>query len=211
MRRDDEDHLTRQTPDNAPSKADELEALPDSELMQRIAARDKAAFQAIFQRFAGRVKSFMLRYSMPDDEAEEIAQEVMVQVWRKAESFDPTKAAASTWIFAIARNRRIDRIRRSARREPDLNDPMFHPDPEPDGSAAVSAQERQDIVREVLASLPEPQRLVLHATFFEGLSQAEIAEREGLPLGTVKSRVRLAFGRMRAGLPDRIAEELEDD
>ena len=188
-----------------------MEALPDNALLGRIAQRDRAAFQVLFQRFAGRVKSFMLRYAMPDDEAEEIAQEVMVQVWRKADSFDPSKAAASTWIFAIARNRRIDRIRRSARREPDLNDPMFHPDPEPDGSAAVSAQERQDTVRKVLASLPEAQRMVLQATFFEGLSQAEIAEREGLPLGTVKSRVRLAFGRMRAGLPDRMAEELKDD
>ena len=189
----------------------ELGSVDDATLLVRIAGRDRAAFAEMFTRFAGRVKSFLLRYAMPDDQAEELAQEVMVQVWRKAESYDPARAAASTWIFAIARNRRIDLIRRAMRREADPHDPMFHPDPEPDGSAALSAQERLETVRDALNQLPEPQRAVLFATFYEGLSQAEIAERDGIALGTVKSRVRLAFARLRERLGEDMVGELRDD
>lgn len=183
----------------------------DSELLARIAGRDREAFAELFGRFAGRVKSFLLRYAMQDDQAEEIAQEVMVQVWRKAAGYDPARAAASTWIFAIARNRRIDVIRRAIRRDTDLNDPCFQPEPEPDGSAVVGARDRARIVREAMADLPDTQRDVLRATFYEGLSQAEIAERDGLPLGTVKSRVRLAFARMRERLGEQMLGELRDD
>lgn len=183
----------------------------DSDLLVRIAAQDRAAFAELFERFAGRVKSFLLRYAMPDDQAEEIAQEVMVQVWRKAGSYDPARAAASTWIFAIARNRRIDAIRRTIRRDADPLDPIFQAEPEPDGGAALIDQDRTRIVRDAMSDLSEPQRFVLHATFFEGLSQAEIADREGLPLGTVKSRVRLAFARMREQLGEHTIRELRDD
>lgn len=203
--------------DSPPARSDgaqgagDLGATDDATLLLKIAARDRAAFAELFSRFAGRVKSFLLRYAMPDDQAEELAQEVMVQVWRKAESYDPARAAASTWIFAIARNRRIDLIRRAMRREADPHDPMFQPEPEPDGSAALSAQERSETVRDALGQLPEPQRAVLYATFYEGLSQAEIAQRDGIALGTVKSRVRLAFARLRERLGEDMVGELRDD
>ncbi len=201
----------RKLPTQPGSPPDSDPRSEDIALLLRVAQQDKSAFAELFGRYAGRVKSFLLRYAMPDDQAEEIAQEVMVQVWRKASSYDPAKAAPSTWIFAIARNRRIDLIRRSARRQPDPDDPMFQPDPEPDGGSAVSAMERQTQVREALATLPDNQRTVLFATFFEGLSQVEIAEREGVPLGTVKSRVRLAFARMRDRLGPDMIQELYDD
>lgn len=189
----------------------DLATLDDSQLLLRIAERDRLAFAELFGRFAGRVKSFLLRYAMPDDQAEEIAQEVMVQVWRKAASFDPSRAAASTWIFAIARNRRIDAIRRAVRREADPHDPILQPEPQPDGGTLVGQSQRAQLVRSALDTLPEAQRSVLKATFFDGLSQSEIAEREGLPLGTVKSRVRLAFARMRERLGENIIGELYDD
>lgn len=183
----------------------------DSQLLLRIAMQDRAAFAELFGRFAGRVKSFLLRYAMPDEQAEEVAQEVMVQVWRKAASFDPARAGASTWIFAIARNRRIDVIRSTMRRDFDRLDPYFQPEPEADASAVLGQTQRAQIIHDALAELPPVQRDVLHATFFDGLSQAEIAQRDGLALGTVKSRVRLAFARLRERLGEQMLGELRDD
>jgi len=183
----------------------------DSDLLCRIANRDRGAFAELFERYAGRVKSFLLRYALPDDQAEEIAQEVMVQVWRKAASYDPARAAPSTWIFAIARNKRIDAVRHGARRQADPLDPGLQPEPEPDGREVLSRSDRTRIVREAMHDLTEPQRVVLYATFFEGLSQSEIAARDGLPLGTVKSRIRLAFANMRERLGESTIGELRDD
>jgi RNA polymerase sigma-70 factor (ECF subfamily) len=148
---------------------------------------------------------------MPADQAEEAAQEVMVSIWRRAHQFDPDKAGATTWIFAIARNRRIDMIRRATRPEPDPNDPLFVPDPEPDGMTVVSAQEREQIVRDAVATLPEAQQEILQLSFYEGLSHGECAERLGVPLGTIKSRIRLAFAKLRDTLGADMAAELKDD
>lgn len=183
----------------------------DSDLLIRVAAQDRAAFAALFERFAGRVKGFLMRWGMADDQAEEAAQEVMVSVWRRAGSYNPEKAAVSTWIFAIARNRRIDMIRRNTRREPDPDDPLFQSDPEPDSAVTYSAQERQETVRAAIAALPAPQRDLLFLAFYEGCSHGECAERLGVPLGTVKSRIRLAFAKLRSILGDDIVEELRDD
>ncbi|MEL7215209.1 MAG: sigma-70 family RNA polymerase sigma factor [Pseudomonadota bacterium] len=185
--------------------------MADAELLSRIAEEDRLAFVELFERFAGRVKAFLMRWGMPGDQAEEAAQEVMVSIWRRAKTFDPQKAGASTWIFAIARNRRIDMIRRATRPEPDPNDPLFQPDPEPDGSAALSASEREVVVRDAIANLPEAQREIVHLAFYEGLSHGECAERLDVPLGTVKSRIRLAFAKLRDILGDGIVVELRDD
>ncbi|HRO12942.1 sigma-70 family RNA polymerase sigma factor, partial [Amaricoccus sp.] len=173
--------------------------------------RDRAAFVALFGRYAGRVKAFAMRGGLPAADADEIAQDVMVSVWRNAAGFDPARAAASTWIFAIARNRRIDQIRRAARPTPDPADPLFQPDPAPDGFAALSGAEREARLLAALADLPPEQRRVLQAAFYEGLSHADIARAEGLPLGTVKSRIRLAFRHLHAILGADLAEELGDD
>lgn len=172
----------------------------DAELLSAVAGRDRAAFAALFDRYAGRIKAYVLRSGASGTEADEIAQDVMVAVWRRAASFDPSRAAVSTWIYAIARNRRIDLIRRGRRRARDFDDPALQPDPEPDGLDALSQGERDRLVRQALGGLPAEQRAVLVAAFYDGLSHGAIAEAQGLPLGTVKSRIRLAVGRLRGAL-----------
>lgn len=176
---------------------DELsEAVSDAELVQAIAGGSRPAFVTLFERYAGRIKAFIMRGGTGAAEADEIAQDVMVAIWRRAGTFDPRRSAVSTWIFAIARNRRIDLIRRAGRAVFDPLEPMLQPEVEPDGFARLSAGERETRLRAALAGLPEEQRAVLVAAFYEGLSHGEIAAREGLPLGTVKSRIRLAFRRL---------------
>lgn len=183
----------------------------DIELLEGIVARDKAAFAELFGRYAVRVKAFIMRAGATEEDADEIAQETLVTVWRKAAQFDPAKAAVSTWVFTIARNRRIDMIRRHARPEPDPADPLFQPDPEPGGREAVSAQQLAERVRAGIERLPEDQRAVLRAAFYDGQTHAEIASLQALPLGTVKSRIRLAFRALREELGEEMLEELEDD
>ena len=185
-------------------------AASDADLIRAVAARDRAAFVALFERYAGRVKAFAMRGGAGAADADEIAQDVMVAVWRNAASFDPARAGASTWIFAIARNRRIDHFRRAGRPAPDPADPLFQPDPAPDGFAALSGAEREARLRAGLEGLAPEQRRVLVAAFYEGLSHGEIAVREGLPLGTVKSRIRLAFRHLHAVLGEDLAEGFGD-
>jgi RNA polymerase sigma-70 factor (ECF subfamily) len=174
--------------------------------VQAVARRDRAAFVELFGRYAGRINAFALRRGAPAADADEIVQDVMVAVWRRAASFDPARAAVSTWIYAIARNRRIDMIRRAQRPAPDPEDPLFRPDPAPDAAGVLAAAERQARLREGLAALPAEQRRVLTLAFYDGLSHGEIAAQEGLPLGTVKSRIRLAFRHLRGALGDDLAE-----
>ncbi len=183
----------------------------DNQLLAGVAAQDRAAFAELFERYARRIKAFILRAGTSNEDADEIAQEVMVTVWRKAHQFDPDKAAAVTWIFAIARNRRIDTIRRRMRPEPDPEDPLFQPAPEPGGMEVLSAQQMAERVREGVAQLPEDQREVLRAAFYDGLSHAEIATALNLPLGTVKSRIRLSFKHLRGVLGDEMAGVFLDD
>jgi RNA polymerase sigma-70 factor, ECF subfamily len=179
----------------------------DADLLAAIAVRDKAAFSTLFGRYAGRIKGFMMRSGASAQDADEIVQDVMVSIWRRASSFDPARAGAATWIFAIARNRRIDLIRRASRPAPDPEDPLFQPDPEPDGLDLVSQSEQEERVRAGLETLAPEQRAVLVAAFYEGLSQTEIAAAQNLPLGTVKSRFRLAFRHLRGVLGDDLLPE----
>lgn len=187
-------------------------ATTDEDLILRIAAaRDKAAFTELFGRYAGRVRGMLMRGGALAEEADEASQETMLAVWRRAASFDPGRAGAATWIFAIARNRRIDAIRRSARPEPDPNDPIFAPDPPAQGDEVVSAAERDAAVRRAVDDLTEAQREVVRLAYFGGLSQQEIADRTGAPLGTVKSRMRLAAETLRAELGADFGKEFFDD
>lgn len=183
----------------------------DSELLAAIAEQDRAAFAELFRRYATRVKAFIMRAGMAADEADELSQEVLVTVWRKAHLFDAGKAAASTWIFAIARNRRIDMLRKRARPQPDPEDPLFVPDPEPGGMEALNMQQQATQVRACMAKLPKEQLDVLKAAFYDGLTHAEVATLLGLPLGTVKSRIRLAFKTMRVELGEDMADAFMDD
>ena len=172
---------------------------------------DRGAFAELFRRYAGRIKAFLIRGGLAHELAEEIAQEVMVTVWRKARSFDPARAGVATWIYTIARNRRIDHLRRQIRDEPDPEDPLFRPEPEatPEQQAASAGRDAQ--VREALASLSEDQREVVHLAFFAGLSHGEIAEQLGAPLGTVKSRLRLSFSRLKGELGDHFSAEFRNE
>lgn len=179
--------------------------------MARIAMRDRDAFAALFARYAVRVKAFLISGGAAHDQADEAAQEVMITVWRRAELYDPAKAAVSTWIFTVARNRRIDMIRRARRPAPDPEDPLFQPAPEPDPADSAANADRDARVRAAIMGLGDDQREAVRLAFFAGLTQTEIAERLGAPLGTVKSRLRLAFARLRAALGEEFSQELLDD
>ncbi len=184
-------------------KADPAGVSPDRErfadLMAAIAsAQDRDAFAEMFAYYAPRVKAYMLRLGAGGALAEELAQEVMITVWRKAGLFDRSRASVSTWIFRIARNRRIDAARRAKHADFDGDDPTFHPDGPEAPDEAASAGQVETHVREALSTLPAEQIDLLRQAFYDGLSHREIAERTGIPLGTVKSRIRLAFGKLRA-------------
>lgn len=169
-------------------------------LVEATARQDRTAFGELFNFFAPRVKSYLLRLNAGDTLAEEITQEVMLTVWRKASQFDRSQASASTWIFRIARNRRIDAARRAARPELEPDEPALLP-PEveaPDVAAHASARDVR--VHAAMKDLPEDQLSLLRLAFFDGLSHREIADQLGLPLGTVKSRLRLAFDKLRKHL-----------
>jgi RNA polymerase sigma-70 factor (ECF subfamily) len=181
----------------------------DVEVLGAIAAGDRSAFVELFGRYAGRIKGFLMRAGASEADAEEVVQEVMVAIWRRAATFDPELAAPSTWIFTIARNRRIDLVRKARRPEPDPRDPLFQPDPEPQGVDRLSAAEREKRVRAGLATLAPEQRRVMAAAFYDGLSHGEIAARLDLPLGTVKSRIRLAFRHLRAEVGEELASGFE--
>lgn len=192
--------------------AEGLDERADEDLLAAIAGcRDRTAFAELFQRYAGRIKAFLIRAGSSPDQAEEAAQEVMVTLWRRAETFDPAKAAARSWIYAIARNRRIDLIRRAGRPEPDPEDPLFRPEPDMTAMDALAGAERDARVRDALASLSDDQRVVVRLAFFNGLSHSEIATRLDTPLGTVKSRLRLSFQRLRDELGAEFADELRND
>ncbi|MFQ1700338.1 sigma-70 family RNA polymerase sigma factor [Loktanella agnita] len=156
---------------------------------------DKAAFAELFAHFAPRVKSFLMKSGASPDLAEECTQEVMATLWRKAHMFDPRKASVSTWIFTIARNRKIDLLRKQRRPEPE--DLPWGPESEPDQADALGLQQETQQLGAAIAALPPEQRKLIEKAYFGELTQSEIAAETGLPLGTIKSRIRLALDRLR--------------
>jgi RNA polymerase sigma-70 factor (ECF subfamily) len=161
---------------------------------------DQLAFEVVFKHFAPRLKSFFLRLGADVSSAEEITQETLVLVWRNAAQFDPLKASASTWVFTIARNLSIDRFRRSRRPQFDPTDPAFVPDGELPADVLIERAETEQNVRRVMSTLSPNEKNVLILSYYENCSHGEIARRLGLPLGTVKSRIRLAFAKIRSAL-----------
>lgn len=157
--------------------------------------RDEAAFVTLFRHFAPRLKAFLMRSGADAATAEECVQEVMATVWHKAGLFDPTRASVATWVFTIARNRRIDVLRKQKR--PDPEDLPWGPEAEPDQEDRLSLQEENEHLGEAIASLPAKQRDLIEKAYFGDLTHNEIAEATGLPLGTIKSRIRLALERLR--------------
>lgn len=134
--------------------------------------------------------------------AEEITQEVMIVLWHKAGLFDPSKSSLSTWLYRIARNRRIDHARRDHSGKIDSEDPFLLPEPEPMPDAAIDAEQRAALLERAMSELPDEQYSVIRLAFFLGYSHSRIAEETGLPVGTVKSRIRLAFARLRGLLEE---------
>ncbi len=161
--------------------------------------RDEQAFSDFYDHFAGRVKSFLIGKGLTEAVADELSQEIMLIVWRRAESYNPDKAAASTWLFTIARNRRIDYLRSNARIEVDLDDEMLEVDDDDQMTQEAQVDLTQQSVRleQALLKLPQEQRQVMHLSFFRGKSHGAIAQWLDLPIGTVKSRIRLAMQSIR--------------
>lgn len=172
------------------------------ELLVRIGRdQDRQAFVTLFHHFAPRLLSYLLRLGADRAAAEEVIQEVMISVWRKADRFDPAAGAASTWLFTIARNLRIDRLRRERRPEIDPNDPALVPEPVVEAAdGGVEAEQQAARLHRAIGTLPPEQADLLRMAYFEDKPHSTIAAERNLPLGTVKSRLRLALVRLRKAL-----------
>jgi RNA polymerase sigma factor (sigma-70 family) len=157
--------------------------------------KDQNAFAELFRHFAPRIKAFLMKSGSDAAVAEECAQEVMATLWRKAHMFDPTRASVATWIFTIARNQRIDAFRKQRRPEPE--ELTWGPEAEPEQEEVLTLQQESRQLHQALQDLPDVQRDLIERAYFGDLSHSEIAKITGLPLGTIKSRIRLALERLR--------------
>lgn len=177
---------------------------PMSDLISRVARdRSDAAFRALFDTYAPQIKRYMMRHGTDAATAEELAQETLLAVWTKAGLYVPAKGNASTWIFTIARNLRIDRLRREVVWfELTDTEASTIPSDETPPDDALAGRQRQARIEAALAELPPEQRTALSLAFIDGLSHSAIAERLSLPVGTVKSRLRLGYQKVRAALED---------
>ena len=174
----------------------------EDDLLAVARQRDREAFRRLFAHFAPRLRSFLRRLRTPEATLDDLVQEVMTSVWRRANSFDPAKASASTWIFTIARNRRIDLARRK-RPEVDLDDPATvheEADGEPLPDEQASHGQMALLLRDAIAALPADQSEIVGLAYQRDMSHSEIALELDLPLGTVKSRLRLAIVKLRTAM-----------
>ena len=177
----------------------------DAALMRRVRdAGDRAAFAELARHYGPRLKSWLVKRGEGGPSAEDIVQDVLVAAWRKADMFDPAKASFSTWVFRLTRNRWIDQKRKLGRLKPTAPDVMavLADEPVESAHAALERTAASEAVRAELALLPPEHQRMLHLAFFEGLSHSEIADRTGVPLGTVKSRIRAPLRRLRETLQD---------
>ena len=177
------------------------DGLDDAELMARVAGGDQDALRALYDRLGSIVFGMALGILGDRQAAEECVQDTFVAVWREARSYDRSRAAVSTWLVSIARNRAVDLVRRRAARPADPFAEVETADESPDVADLLVAVDTSEQVAAALAELPHPQREVIVLAYFHGFSHSEIAERLGLPLGTVKGRARLALDRLRALAP----------
>lgn len=167
--------------------------------------RDQSAYRRVFEHFGPRVKSYLLGLKIAPDQVDDVLQEVMIAVWHKASSYRPEKAAVSTWIFTIARNKHIDRIRRDKFQTYDAVDDDAAEAEVADHDIAdqqLLTMQRKQAVQAALSKLPEDQMTVISMSFLKDMAHGEIANSLDLPLGTVKSRIRLGFQRLRQELGD---------
>lgn len=170
-------------------------------LAARVAqSRDRTAFAALFDHFAPRINAYLQRLGLDRGAAEDLTQEVMVVLWHKAALFDPEKSSLSTWLFRVARNRRIDAVRRDRSHLIDADDPIFEPAAPVAPDIGMDSERRGRRIRVAMEALPPEQLELIRQAYFLGLTHSQIAEASGVPLGTVKSRIRLAFARLRRAL-----------
>ncbi|RLW60746.1 MAG: hypothetical protein B6D70_10235 [gamma proteobacterium symbiont of Stewartia floridana] len=166
--------------------------------------RDRHAFEQLYGYFAPKIKGYMLRQGADDASADDLAQETMVQIWRKANHYDPQKAAVSTWVFRVARNLQIDRMRKLKFYEVALNTEASSTLENLQHNEQLEHRTDTDKLRKLIGELPEEQMEVVQLAFFEGLSHSEVSCRLSIPVGTVKSRLRLAFGKLKIGMGEKI-------
>jgi len=169
----------------------------DSELLLQIGNKNKRAFEEFFKRYAQKIKFLMLKLGAKNVDAEEISQEVMAILWRKSKLYDPQKSTASSWVYTIARNYRVDLLRKGNRCILDKDDPTFVPEPYLNSVQILIKNERYTRITSVLNQLSPERKQLLISAFFEGLSHAELAKKYKKPLGTIKSRLRLIYESLR--------------
>ena len=184
--------------------SNETAADRDSEhkrLIAKVAAdRDRGAFEVLFLYFGPRVKALMMRSGADQAMAEDLVQDVMMSVWRKVHLYAPERGSVSTWVFTIARNARIDRLRRSASQPYEDIDELEIPAGDAGADSDVLASQRAERIAEALSELPDEQRRIIELAYVHDKPQSRIAKDLALPLGTVKSRMRLAYGKLREKL-----------
>lgn len=165
---------------------------------------DRQAYAQLFSRFAPKVKAFVMGQGMTAAEAEDLAQDALLNVWRKAHLFDPSKATAVTWIYSIARNLRIDAARK-AKRARDLPEDLWQGEPDRAADQLLVDAQSARTLSGMMDTLPEEQKTILRLSFYEDLSHGDIAKALAIPLGTVKSRLRLAMTRLKNGFEARLS------
>lgn len=195
---------TGMTQSNTPKlRSGDLEPAELARLLVTVGdSRSVDAFETLFRFYSPKVRAFMAMKTKDRQAAEELMQETMSSVWTKAAQFDPDRGNASAWIFTIARNIRIDAYRRK-RPVLDVDDQALVPEEVPQADRELEKSQEATLLRNALAALPPEQQDVLKMAFFEDKPHSAIAEQMGLPLGTVKSRIRLAFSKLRDALEDR--------
>jgi RNA polymerase sigma-70 factor (ECF subfamily) len=164
---------------------------------------DREAFEKLYQHFAPKIKKFMMRQGADVATADDLAQETMAQVWCKASQYNPERAAPAAWIYTVARNLRIDKLRRQKFHEVELTAEADKEDEGLGGHEAAVQNVDAHLLREQIRTLPDEQLEVIQLAFFEGLSHSEVGARLSVPLGTVKSRLRLAFGKLRIAMGEK--------
>ncbi len=183
---------------NSPQAAEDVGA----QILAIAARADMEAFQTLFRAYSPRIRAYLLKMTRNAQAAEDLMQETMLAIWRKAGQYDPARGPASAWIFTIARNIWIDAWRKQRRPEIDPNDPALAADPAPDAANLIEQRQSHDALHKAMKTLPQEQVDLIRLSFFDEASHSTIASQLGLPIGTVKSRIRLAFGRLRAALED---------
>lgn len=192
------------------SVAEDPSLKEDILLLQRIAERDTASFQAFYRKYSGLLFTSISNVLNDHHDAEDVMQEVLVQIWNKAHLYEPRKGKPLTWLTTMARNRAIDRIR-SKQRRARLNDDFeleskpFQIEFEPSGHEALQDKERDEVLRQAVSKLTPDQREAIEMTYFKGLTQAEVAERLHEPLGTVKARIRRGVNRLETLVKSRLS------